>query len=802
VWKNRPGGRNIAASNSNLIVDDEGALWYLNDETTNFQRALIRLPQPELRLKGEHLLIENEADRLDSIDGRSLTGFGALLTDHEGNVWASYGPGVARFSLRVLRPIKLEKDRPSGGVLTTIGAVNGGGVVISSDGNSNFTYLVHDGRVRRVKLPSAFLECLSRVRSGKTWLATQDGLWRWTDGQFVKAMSVDGLGTKRVRAIAEDGSGALWVSIVRSGIFKRVGNSWQLNGGVSALPNLAPLSLTDDSAGSIWATYPDGRAIQISGEVAHIYGELDGLNVGAVLAVYAKRRNTWVGGDAGLARLDGGRFVSVVSDEPAALKKITGIVETESGDLWLSTAAGIVHITSTEILRAQSDPLHRVSTEIFDSRTGLEGSGARFASLPTLIEGTDGILWVVTSVSTYSIDPNKVHRSPLPPKVSIQSFLVDNRAVATSGNVMLPVGSSSIQFSFAGLSLTAAEQVRYRYRLDGFDHDWVSSQKRRDAFYMNLSPGTYTFHVQARISGVQWSESEASVTFNIEPTFTQTKSFIVLILTGALLIIWIVDGIRARKLARQLRIALVARLEERERIAQELHDTLLQDTMGFTLTVHGAASRLAADDPVRKLLEQAAEQGEQGVRQGRDRIADLRARSAEDDDLAKSLTEAGAQWIAEDGKTDFEVQTLGRTRSLHPNAHDDAYRIAREAIINARRHARARHIQVQLIFGEDLFTLRVRDDGGGIDPSLSQARARAGHMGLPGMRQRAGAAGGTLTIQSEAGGGTEVEFNLAAALAYWQPLGRAPWRAWRSVCGWLARRRVRTTPPVEPESTE
>jgi signal transduction histidine kinase/ligand-binding sensor domain-containing protein len=773
IWKNPPSNHNRRAANSNLIVDDEGSLWYFADELPTKINELIRIVQPESLLADGGILIAGQTDRIDSINQRPIYGNGALLIDHEGNVWLTSERGIARFSMRTVRPVLLDGGRPSGGQFSALAAAEDGAIWLNSEGSHGGTFLVKGAEVKRVPF-FGHVDLLTRLRSGQVVMATGDALLRWSGRRFEELLPPGEEMSSRVQAVAEDGQGTLWVSVIRKGIYGVKNGKWQLGGGMPSMPALAPIVLSDDRSGDLWAGYPDGRVARVSGDQLRLFDEADGLRIGPVLAVFAKRRHTWVGGDAGLVRLDGHRFITMSTDDRSALRNITGIVETESGDLWLNAARGIVHITAADIARSIAEPEHKLGTEIFDSRAGLEGSGARFSPLPTLIEGSDGILWAMTSVATYSIDPRRVFRSPLAPAIHLHSFVADDIAQATTGLIELPARTSTLRIGYEALSLTSAEQIRFRYRLEGVDQNWSASQEGRVATYMNLAPGTYRFRVQARIAGEAWPDAEASISFTIAPAFVQTRTFVVLCVAGLLMVIWFADRLRAKQLARRLRIALVARLEERERIAQELHDTLLQDTMGFTLTVHGAASRLAPDDPVRRMLERAAEQGEQGVREGRDRIAALRADSASDDDLAASLKEAGEQWFAhEDAR--FDVHTSGKARSLHPTAHDEAYRIAREAIANARRHANASAITVELDFGECRFTLRVIDDGRGLDEAVSEHGSRDGHWGLPGMRQRAMAVGGAVTIRSEPGAGTEVEFSLPAELAYWPPREPSKW---------------------------
>jgi signal transduction histidine kinase len=226
---------------------------------------------------------------------------------------------------------------------------------------------------------------------------------------------------------------------------------------------------------------------------------------------------------------------------------------------------------------------------------------------------------------------------------------------------------------------------------------------------------------------------------------------------------------RVRKLTEtQLALRFEERLAERTRIARELHDTLLQSVQGLMLHFQ-AVNDLLPPGNAKEALEKALDRADQAIVEGRDAIQNLRSSTTITNDLAEAITFLGEELAgARDSETasaTFRVSIEGKPRDLHPVLRDDIYRIAREAMRNAFRHAQASKIEADITYGERLLRLRIRDDGKGIDPNLLEA-GRDGHWGLPGMRERAEQIGGRLEMWSEVGAGTEVELRIPGSVAY------------------------------------
>jgi len=264
-----------------------------------------------------------------------------------------------------------------------------------------------------------------------------------------------------------------------------------------------------------------------------------------------------------------------------------------------------------------------------------------------------------------------------------------------------------------------------------------------------------------------------------------TKNPLAIVATATFLITaWVITAMvaRVRKLTEaQLSLRFEERLAERTRIARELHDTLLQSFQGLMLHFQ-TVNDLLPPGNAKEALEKVLDRADQAIVEGRDAIQNLRSSTTVTNDLAQAMTALGEELAGtHDGEkrsATMRVSIEGRAKDLHPILRDDIYRIAREALRNAFRHAQASKIEAEITYGERLLRLRIRDDGKGIDPKLLNA-GRDGHWGLPGMRERAQQIGAQLHMWSESGVGTEVELRIPGSIAYATQPGRGSFRLFR-----------------------
>jgi len=269
-----------------------------------------------------------------------------------------------------------------------------------------------------------------------------------------------------------------------------------------------------------------------------------------------------------------------------------------------------------------------------------------------------------------------------------------------------------------------------------------------------------------------WSEARWALDFLQPLTSSRTVWFLLLCVAATSLLLWAVFALRQRRVTAQLR----ARLTERERIARDLHDTLLQSIHGLILRFQIATERLPVDEPARLLLEEALSESDRVLAEGRDLVLDLKVSSTQASELPQALAVVG-EALKEDHPAAFRVVVCGKPRELHAVARDEAYRIGREALTNAFQHSKAARIEVEIAYNLAELRIGILDDGCGIDTNILKQGQRSGQWGLPAIRERAQKVGAHFDVWTRPGGGTEVELRIPAAIAYRSvvDVSRWPW---------------------------
>jgi signal transduction histidine kinase len=491
--------------------------------------------------------------------------------------------------------------------------------------------------------------------------------------------------------------------------------------------------------------------------------------VGNITAIYGRRAEIWIGGEFGLEEFDGGRFHFIHATNDELLRGISGIVETANGDLWLNGLSGIFHVRQSELLKALNDSSYQVKGELFGRRGGLPGV-AQIRPLPSAVEGTDGSLWFATTGGVARLDPTHSQLRVEPPVITIQSVSADDKPYEPTFPVRFPAHTSSVQIRYSAVSLSEPEAIHFRYKLQETDKDWHETDAAEPASYRNLAPGSYHFSVDATDTNGVWSHNVATAEFTILPAYYQTRWFQSTSAAAFLGLLWALYRYRLHQIAQRFN----TRLDERTRIARDLHDTLLQSFHGLMFRYQAARNMLPRrPEEAMQALDRALEGTEKAVAEGRDAIHNLRASTTVTNELAQAVTALGSEMShgMPANAAGFRVVVEGSPHHLHPILRDEVYAIAREAVRNAFRHAQAQDIEVEITYDASSFRLRVRDDGGGVDPAVL-AEGRTGHYGVPGMRERAKRIGGKLEVWAETGVGTEVELSIPRSIAYGTSAGR------------------------------
>jgi signal transduction histidine kinase len=343
-------------------------------------------------------------------------------------------------------------------------------------------------------------------------------------------------------------------------------------------------------------------------------------------------------------------------------------------------------------------------------------------------------------------------------RVRIEGAVANDERLAADAGASLAPGTSRLRIDYTVVKLTASTRTRFRYRLDGFDADWIDAGTRRQAFYTNLPPRDYRFLVQAQGPDRAWSTDAATWEFTIGPMFYQTDPFYAACAMGLALLGWAGWRVRVRHVRRE--VALV--FAERMRLSRELHDTVLQNLASVAVQCSAVSNAIETVAPAAHAqLVGVRKQVEEHIRETRQSVWDLRAPLLETGDLAAAFRQVGRR--ATDGSAvTFELTVNGRPRRYGVKLENEVLRIGQEAIQNAVRHAHAEHIRLDLTFGPDQLLLRVTDDGCGLD-SGHVAHEVDGHIGLLGMKERAEQIGGRLNIGADGSRGTSVELAVPAA---------------------------------------
>jgi ligand-binding sensor domain-containing protein/signal transduction histidine kinase len=549
-----------------------------------------------------------------------------------------------------------------------------------------------------------------------------------------------------------------------------------------------------DRSGTLWAGTTGGALIRVDDKSGTLVKyppdsrDPQRLNGGGITAIHEDRAGTlWVGAWDGLYRYNrqNRTFTRYTENQGLPSSGIMGILEDKVGRLWLSTKHGI----------SRFDP----RTETFrnyDVSDGLQGDEF---SAGACIQGFDGEMFFGGSNGFNAFFPETIRDNPYVPPVVITSFKIFNKAVPIGARSVLTKAISYIDgltfsyrdsvfsFEFAALSYANSRKNRYRYKLENFEPGWneVGSEQRL-ATYTNLDPGKYVFRVQGSNSDGVWNEEGMSLPIVITPPWWRTNWFRALSAVVFLAMLWAVYQFRVRQLQQEFNMRLEGRVEERTRIARDLHDTLLQSFQGLIPVFQTARNLLPRQsDRAAEVLDEGLRDAADAIVEGRNAIQNLRAQPSLDPDLGSLLSAAGqelAQSPGADGSGPaFRLVVEGTRQPLAPLIRDEIYRIGREVLRNAFRHAHASRIEAEIRYDRGVFRLRIRDDGKGIDSSVLKEGERRGHFGLPGIHERARKIGGRMKIWSEPGAGTEAELTVPARIAYvkfstsngwWGSLGR------------------------------
>ena len=709
--------------------------------------------------------VNGKIERFPVTDPLATTSILSIMEDREGNIWV----GTETGGLHILRDERFRtvgtREELSSDATTTVvedsvgtlwvgtsgyglNAIARNGVAIRKTKN----YTVHEG------LTSDVILSLAAAPDGDLWVGTPDGLNRVRKGAISSYTSADGLPDDFIRSLLVDADGSLWVGTRRGlahAIFGpapiHIDTFTQATGLGSDLVG----AMARDAKGNLWVATLAGLSRLTGGSHPAIsnFTAADGLSSNVITALLARSNGALLIGtqDHGWNMWDGRHF-SPVARTGLNRTTIHAILDDEHGHLWFATGNGIA--------RCDCDVAGGCSHWMeFGPADGLRGREMATNSHPSAWRSRDGLLWFATPKGLVEADPAHFPVNVVPPPVALVRFAADDVDQFLHGfdTLKVPAGHNHFQFDYAGLSFTAPQKVRYRYTLDGFDHQWTDAGARRSAYYTNIPPGHYTFRVQACNNDGVWNEEGTALAFILQPHFYQTIWFYILLALFAAGLVVLLLRLRLLRAEREFRAVLA----ERNRIAREVHDTLAQGYVGVSVQLEVMAELLRSNNTEAAInhLNTTRKTVREGLAEARQSIWALRSQDSGENTLPVKLRRATEGANGHGLEADFSL--YGAYRPMPPGMESEFLRVGQEAIHNVKKHAGARRLNVQLEYGPAEIALVVRDDGRGFSPE-DGFESPPGHYGIIGMRERAAAVGGSLEVTSEPGIGTTVRLQVMA----------------------------------------
>jgi signal transduction histidine kinase/ligand-binding sensor domain-containing protein len=706
-------------------------------------------------------------------DGNRHAGGGvtAIFEDREGNVWTGDTQGLERFCDSAFTTYSVPEGLPS---------ESNGPVYVDAEDRTWLApsegglYWLKGGVVGSVKNAGLDKDVVYSVTGGRgeLWIGRQrGGLTRlqyrageWTNETYTHAQ---GLAQNSVYAVYQNRGGAVWAATLSGGVSKLMDGKFSTYTTASGLLSNSVTSISESPDGTMWFATPKGLSALSNGRWRS-FTLRNGLPSEDVICLLADSMGVlWLGTSGGLASIRSGSVWAPKAVPDALHEPIVGIEEDRNGGLWIATANHVLRVDRVKLL---GDKISEGDVREYGLADGLKSTEGVKRNRSVVADQV-GRIWFSMNRGLSFVDVAQEAGSSAPALVHIEGVTADGSAIRLQSGMRIPAAHQRFTFSYTGLSLSVPERVRFRYRLDGFDRDWSEPVAEREATYTNLDAGPYRFRVMASNSDGLWNSVESAVQFEIDPVFWQTWWFR---LTGILIIglsILAFFRLRMLRLAKQMNMRFEERLAERTRIAQELHDTLLQGFLSVSMQMHVVNDHLAIDSPEKPLVSRILELMGQVIEEGRNSVRGLRSSKLSSLDLESAFSQIRREFPMQ-SQIGFRVIVEGTPRPLRSAIREEVYLIGHEALSNAFRHAHASDIEVELEYASSHLRVLIRDNGGGIDSQVLRS-GRDGHWGLSGMKERSERIGGKLRVLSHAGAGTEVELSVPGPIAFALPDDRA-----------------------------
>jgi signal transduction histidine kinase/ligand-binding sensor domain-containing protein len=680
----------------------------------------------------------------------------ALFEDREGNLWIGDSGGIERWRDGAFTSFAAVDPVTAG----SIGPVFSGTDRVWFAPASGGLYWLRDGQVGSVEaLRDEVIYSITGEGEGVIVGRQRGGMTRVRargDAFAIETFTErDGLAQNQVFAVQRARDGAVWAGTLSRGASRLRDGRFTTFTTADGLASNTVAAVVETADGAVWFATPNGASVTSSNQWRR-YSTADGLPSNDVNTLFEdSSRNVWIGTSAGLAVFHDGRMQSLLGSPTSLRASIYGLAEDAAGGLWIAASDRVLRVDRERLLRGT---VAAGDVREFGAPDGLPDT-ATIKRNRVLTTDRHGRLWLSTNSGLAMADARRVAAGLPPAIVGVEEVLADGTPVERMAMLTIPSRRHRITFSFAGLSLSVPDRVRFRYRLDGFDREWSDPVSERLAVFTNLNPGTYRFRVIASNSDGAWNEAGATVDFAIAPAYYQTPWFLAMSAGMVIAVLWVAHGVRLRIVETHEReiSALNERLmkaqeQERIRIAGELHDGVMQEMLAVTMMLGTAKRRVPDESDAKATIDKVQQKLIQVGTDIRQLSHDLHPPVLQEAGLPRALQTYCEQFTATSGipvscDTDESASDLSRGAALA------LFRIVQEGLGNAAKHAAAKHIIVRLTRSDGTVSLLVSDDGAGFDRSRLGG---AGGLGLIMMRERASQLNGKFDFETAPGRGTTI----------------------------------------------
>ncbi len=650
--------------------------------------------------------------------------FGTVYADADGSLWVA---GTHLYRINAKRDHSELVPAPAPGIrVRNVMRDRAGALWIGTEGDGVFR--TENGKqvqyTKRTGLVNDFVRAFLQGLDGSVWIGTDEGLTRWREGVLTNYREPQGLAYFSIRALANDRSGDVWVGTER-GV-----SHWHAGAFVQdAVTSRLKLE-------KIWAIHEDPEG------------------------------GLWFGTrGAGLFRWRNGKLTEFGAAEGSVAASVYQILEDQRGTFWMSGPNAITAVSRRDLDTLAEHPGFHPAVTLYGLSDGVEATQIYGGVAPAGSLTNTGEIWFPSNRGPVRIGPTEAHPESLP-KVVVEQVVVDGREVPVSGRLVVPPGEGRLQISYSAIRMRSQERIRFRYKLEPFDSDWTGAIERRVAFYTNLPPGEYRFRVQAFEMNMPESVTEAALAIQWRDLFYRTAWFYalcgVLVLGGVFAAYWL----RLSRIKGRFR----AVLDERNRVAREMHDTVIQGCTGVSALLEAVVAVDKENSGAgRELLDCARTQVRATVDEARRAVWNLR-HSRENWPEIGPLLDQMAQQASTASRVPVCFEASGKPMLLDPAVEHDILMVAREAVNNAVKHSQPREVRLRVHFEDRLIRVVVADDGCGFDPDQAFAEDHA-HFGLVGMRERTEHMGGRFEIRSTVGAGTELTMEVPVRSSAAEKLG-------------------------------